>query len=166
MIRGWTSLKRRLRRSPVLSEPSSEDTSQTAPSTITSNDDKMATWMKFQEDGFSRYSSSIYSQAESQSPNGSPGKPMQRPLSPIAPLFSSSPSGKSPVCCSLDPKFLLGRHIYSRHTRLLDIILTCVRWPLPVATRALTKSAVLAGLSHQTSWLPQARPRRCWGWRD
>ncbi|KAJ5989565.1 hypothetical protein N7481_004775 [Penicillium waksmanii] len=96
MIRGWTSLKRRLGRSPVLSEPSSEDTLQTAHTTIASSDDKVTTWMKVQEDGFFRYSSSIYSQEESQSPNGSPGKAsMQRPLSPIAPLFSSSPSGKS-----------------------------------------------------------------------
>lgn len=100
MLRGWTSLKRRLGRSPVLSEPSSEGTLQTAHTTITSSDDKVATWMKVQEDGFSQYSSSIYSQEESQSPDGSPGKTsMQRPLSPVAPLFSSSPSGKSPVCC-------------------------------------------------------------------
>lgn len=150
-IRGWTSLKRCLRSSPVFSESSSEDTLQTAPTTIASSDDKLATWMKVQEDVFSRYSSSIYSQDESQSANGSLRNPsMQRPPSPIAPLFSSSPSGKYPVCCF--------------RSRLLDTILTFARSPLPVATLALTKSAAMTGLSLRRPQSLQAWPRRSWGW--
>lgn len=97
--RSWLFHKKHFRHSPLLPDiPKGMTLSDSSSITATYDETKAGEWLKAQEDGFSTYSSSNYSQDEIIGLHDSlEARPGLLPPSPPAPLFSKSIEGCSPV---------------------------------------------------------------------
>lgn len=96
--RAWATVKRHILRSPEVPTSPKRVVLPIIPDLVAAYEEKTAAWLQVQEDGFKRYSSSIYSRDESSD--------SQSVLLPPSPTVATTISEYSVRCSSFDSSTL------------------------------------------------------------